>query len=332
VTDSTVGSVVVVEVVEDVVVDVEDVVGAVDVVVVVEDVVEDVAEDVVVGAVVEDVVVEDVVVGAVVVVEVVVVEVVDDVVNVPQANQWLIAGSCPPSFSGEMRFTHGGFVGSPRSPGWYRFVSSPPLTKIDWTVKPESTLVIVKIWPVEIVKLSAESGIGWPRPRQSPGCTLPTMNCARGSLGDPVACAETMLSSLAIMRTTATPTSPTIAAPQAISRIRLTDDHASRHRAGPTVNVLLTAERRGPVRCVLHQSASHCCRVTNRASPATTAVRRTAVQPTAGGPQSAPSSVPAVTWTRPLPSALTIQMLSFEASGSDRVNTIRSPSGDQSGA
>jgi hypothetical protein len=249
VTDSTVGSVVVVEIVEDVVVDVEDVVGAVDVVVVVEDVVvedvvvgdvvvvEDVVvEDVVVGAVVVVevvVVVEDVVVGAVVVVEVVVVEVVDDVVNVPQANQWLIAGSCPPLFSGEMRFTHGGFVGSPRSPGWYKFVSSPPLTKIDWTVIPESTPVIVKIWPEEIVKSSADSGISWPRPRQSPGCTLPTMNSARGSLGDPVTCAETMLSSLAIMRATATPTSPTIAAPQAISRIRLTTTTIADTRPDP---------------------------------------------------------------------------------------------------
>jgi hypothetical protein len=44
------------------------------------------------------------------------------------------------------------------------------------------------------------------------------------------------------------------------------------------------------------------------------------------------SSVPSVTCTRPLPSAFTIQMLSFEPSGSDRVKTILSPSGDQSGA
>ena len=51
----------------------------------------------------------------------------------------------------------------------------------------------------------------------------------------------------------------------------------------------------------------------------------------AGGPQDGLSSVPSVTCTGLLPSALTIQRVSFEPSGSDRVKTILSPSGDQSG-
>ena len=41
-----------------------------------------------------------------------------------------------------------------------------------------------------------------------------------------------------------------------------------------------------------------------------------------GVPHTGLSSVPSVTWTRSLPSALTIQMLSFEPPGSERVKTI----------
>ena len=50
-----------------------------------------------------------------------------------------------------------------------------------------------------------------------------------------------------------------------------------------------------------------------------------------GGPQAALSSAPSVTWTRPLPSALTIQMLPSDPSDSERVKTILSPLGDHPG-
>jgi hypothetical protein len=50
-----------------------------------------------------------------------------------------------------------------------------------------------------------------------------------------------------------------------------------------------------------------------------------------GGPQFGLSSVPSVTCTGLLPSALTIHRVSLEPSGSDRAKTIFSPSGDQSG-
>ena len=50
-----------------------------------------------------------------------------------------------------------------------------------------------------------------------------------------------------------------------------------------------------------------------------------------GVPHTGLSSVPSVTWTRSLPSAFTIQMLSFEPPGSERVKTILSPSADQPG-
>ena len=148
--------------------------------------------DVVVGgSVVVDVV--DVVVGGSVVVDVVdvVVVLVVVVVTVPQANQWLIAGSCPPSVSGATRFVHGGDAGSPRCPGSYRFVSAPPFTKIEVTVKPASTAVMVRNWPpLEIENVNADSGITCPPVGQSPGATFPAMNVARGSLGLPKAWAE----------------------------------------------------------------------------------------------------------------------------------------------
>ena len=172
-------------------------------------VVVDVVEVVVGGSVVVDVVVVDVVVGGSVVVEVVdVVEVVVGgsvvvevvvlvvvlvvvVVTVPQANQWLIAGSCPLLVSGATRFVHGGDAGSPRCPGSYRFVSSPPLTKIEVTVKPASTAVMVRNWPLlEIENVIADSGITCPPVWQSPGATFPVMKVARGSLGLPKAWAE----------------------------------------------------------------------------------------------------------------------------------------------
>jgi hypothetical protein len=154
-------------------------------------VVVDVVDVVVGGTVVVEVV--DVVVGGSVVVEVVdvVVVLVVVVVTVPQANQWLIAGSCPPSVSGATRFVHGGEAGSPRCPGSYRFVSSPPFTKIEVTVKPASTAVMVRNWPpLEIENVNADSGITWPPVWQSPIATFPAMKVARGSLGLPNAWAE----------------------------------------------------------------------------------------------------------------------------------------------
>jgi hypothetical protein len=136
----------------------------------------------VVGAtVVVDVV--DVVV-VVVVVEVVVLVVV--VATPPHTNQWLIAGSCPPLVSGEIRFSQGGDAGSPRSPGTYKLVSSPPFTTIPVTERAGSTAVMFRIWPVLMEKVSADSGMTVPPVRlQSPIATLPRMNSARGSLGLP---------------------------------------------------------------------------------------------------------------------------------------------------
>jgi hypothetical protein len=157
-------------------------------------VVVDVVDVVVGGSVVVEVVdVVEVVVGGSVVVEVVVLVVVlvVVVVTVPQANQWLIAGSCPLLVSGATRFVHGGDAGSPRCPGSYRFVSSPPLTKIEVTVKPASTAVMVRNWPLlEIENVIADSGITCPPVWQSPGATFPVMKVARGSLGLPKAWAE----------------------------------------------------------------------------------------------------------------------------------------------